>query len=101
MVHVIAFIQIKEGRMSEFIKIFKSNVPNVLEEEGCIAYVPTIDLPTGLPPQDLNDRVVTIVEKWRSLEDLKAHLSASHMLAYKEKTKDLVDKISIKILKEV
>ena len=86
--------------MSEFVEIFKSNVPNVLEEKGCMEYVPTIDVPTGLPPQELNNNVVIIIEKWGSLEDLQAHLSAPHMLAYKEKVKDLVDKVSLKVLGE-
>jgi quinol monooxygenase YgiN len=98
MVNVIASIHIKEGRLSEFIEIFKSNIPNVLEEEGCIEYVPTIDIPTGLPPQELNKNVITIIEKWRSLEDLQAHIAAPHMLAYKEKVKDLVEKLSLKVL---
>jgi len=100
MINVIASIHIKEGRLSEFVEIFKSNVPNVLEEKGCIEYVPTIDVPTGLPSQELNNNVVTIIEKWDSLEDLQAHLSAPHMLAYKEKVEDLVDKVSLKVLRE-
>jgi len=100
MINVIASIHIKEGRLSEFIEIFRSNVSNVLEEKGCIEYVPTVDVPTGLPPQELNSNTVTIIEKWGSLEDIQAHLSAPHMLAYKEKVKDLVDKLSFKILKE-
>ncbi|MEA3438262.1 MAG: putative quinol monooxygenase [Thermodesulfobacteriota bacterium] len=100
MINVIASIHIKEGRLSEFIKIFKSNIPKVLEEKGCIEYVQTIDVPTGLPPQELNNNVVTIIEKWDSLEDLQAHLSAPHMLAYKENVKDLVDKLSFKVLGE-
>ena len=100
MINVIASIHIKEGRLSEFVEIFKSNIPNVLEEKGCIEYVPTIDVPTGLPSQELNNNVVTIIEKWDSLEDLQAHLSAPHMLAYKEKVKDLVDKVSLKVLGE-
>ena len=100
MINVIASIHIKEGRLSEFVEIFKSNIPNVLEEKGCIEYVPTIDVPTGLPPQELNNNVVTIIEKWGSLEDLQAHLSAPHMLAYREKVKDLVDKVSFKVLGE-
>jgi quinol monooxygenase YgiN len=87
--------------LSEFIKIFKSNIPNVLEEKGCIEYMPTVDVPTGLPPQELNNNVVTIIEKWDSLEDLQAHLLAPHMLAYKENVKDLVDKVSLKVLGEV
>ena len=100
MINVIASIHIKEGRLSEFVEIFKSNIPNVLEEKGCMEYVPTIDVPTGLPPQELNNNVVTIIEKWDSLDDLKTHLSAPHMLVYKEKVKDLVDRVSLKILKE-
>lgn len=98
MIHVIASIHIKEGRVAEFIEIFKSNIPHVLEEKGCIEYAPTIDVPTGLPPQELNGNVVTIVEKWDSLEDLRAHLSAPHMLAYKGKVQDIVENLSIKVL---
>ena len=86
--------------MSEFIEIFKTNIPKVLEEKGCVEYVPTIDIPTDLSPQELNNNVVTIIEKWRSLEDLQAHMTAPHMLAYKEKVKDLVDKVSLKVLME-
>ena len=100
MINVIASIHIKEGQLSEFIDIFKSNIPNVIKEKGCIKYVPTIDVPTGLPPQELNSNVVTIIEKWDSLKDLKAHLSAPHMLEYREETKDLVERMSVKVLKE-
>ena len=100
MINVIASIHVKEGRRSEFIDIFKSNVPKVLEEKGCIAYVPTLDVPTGLPQQELNRNVVTIIEKWESLKDLQAHLTAPHMLAYQEKVKDLVEHVSLKILEE-
>ena len=100
MINVIASIHIKEGKLSEFIEIFKSNISAVLEEKGCIEYIPTVDVPTGLPPQKLNDNVVTIIEKWETLEDLKTHLSAPHMLKYREKTKELVEKMSVKVLKE-
>lgn len=100
MINVIASIHVKEGRVSEFIEIFKANIPKVLEEKGCVEYIPTIDIPTGLPPQELNKNVVTIIEKWGSLEDLQAHMTAPHMLAYREKVKDLVDKVSFKVLTE-
>jgi len=100
MITVIASIHIKQGRLSEFIEIFKSNIPNVLQEKGCIEYTPTIDVPTGLAPQELNENVVTIIEKWASLEDLQAHLSAPHMLAYRESVADIVDKVSLKVLRK-
>ena len=100
MINVIASIHVREGRLSEFIEIFKSNIPNVLEEEGCLEYVPTMDVATNLPPQELNKNVVTIIEKWRRLEDLLAHLSAPHMIAYKKQVKDLVVKVSLKVLEK-
>ena len=100
MINVIASIYIKEGKSKEFIDIFKSNMPNVLKEKGCIEYMPTIDVPTGLPPQKLNSNVITIIEKWDSLKDLQVHLSSPHMLEYREQTQDLVEKMSVKILKE-
>lgn len=100
MIHVIASIRIKEGRLPEFIEIFKSNISNVLDEKGCIKYVPTLDAPTDLPVQELDKNVVTILEKWRSMEDLQTHLTAPHMLVYKEKVANLVEKVSLKILAE-
>ena len=101
MINVIASIHIKEGRLSEFVEIFKSNIPNVLQERGCLQYMPTIDVLTGLPSQELNNNLVTIIEKWESLEDLMAHLASPHMLAYKERVEDIVDKVSLKVLGEV
>lgn len=100
MIHVIASIHIKEGRLSEFVEIFKRNVPNVLQEVGCLGYVPTVDLITDFPPQELASNVVTIIEKWQSLDALRSHLAAPHMLTYKEDVQDMVVKVSLKILKE-
>ncbi|MCB2167083.1 MAG: antibiotic biosynthesis monooxygenase [Deltaproteobacteria bacterium] len=100
MINVIASIHIKEGRRSEFIDIFKSNIQYVLEEKGCKQYVPAIDVPMGLSSQELNKNIVTIIEQWESIEDLQAHLSAPHMLTYRQKVKDLVEKVSLKILEE-
>lgn len=101
MINVIATVQVKEGKTPEFIKLFKTIVPLVKAEKGCIEYFPTVDLPTGLPPQDVNENVVTIMEKWESLDHLMAHLSTRHMAEYMEKEKEFVEKASIKILQEV
>jgi quinol monooxygenase YgiN len=101
MINVLASIEIKAGRLSEFVGIFKANVPNVLQEKGCIAYAPTVDVPTGIAIQALHSNVVTVIEKWDSLDDLRAHLAAPHMQAYGAKVKDLVEKVSLKVLEEV
>ncbi len=101
MINVIASIRVKAGKLSEFIEIFKSNVPKVVEERGCIEYSPTADIDADLPPQSLDKNVVTIIEKWESLECLHDHLKAPHMLSYMDKVKDIVEDVSIKVLKGV
>ena len=64
MIHVLASIQVKPGKRNAFLEIFKTNVPNVLQEEGCVEYSPAVDIDAGLPPQVLNENIVTIIEKW-------------------------------------
>ena len=86
--------------MEQFLEAFKANVPLVKQEAGCIEYAPTVDVPANLPPQVLDASVVTIVEKWESIEALQAHASAPHMLAYREKVKDIVEGMAIKVLEE-
>jgi len=100
MISVIASVRVKAGRVSEFIEILKSNVPEVRKEKGCIEYSPTVDIDSGLPVQKLDKNAVTIIEKWESVEALRAHLKTPHMLAYREKVKDIVEELSIKVLKE-
>ncbi len=100
MINVIATVRVKAGNRSKFIELFKSNVPDVKAENGCIEYAPTVDIDANIPPQILEENVVTIIEKWESLEALTAHLSAPHMLSYREKVKDIVEDVSIKVLQK-
>jgi quinol monooxygenase YgiN len=99
MIHVIATIEVVPGKRDEFIGHFNANVPNVLAEDGCLAYGPTVDLETDLAVQiPLRDNVVTIVEQWESLDHLKAHIVAPHMATYREKVKDIVKGASLQVL---
>lgn len=99
MIYVLATIQIAEGKRSDFVEIFRANVPNVLGEEGCLEYEPTIDLETDIAAQpDARPDVVVVVEKWESIEALEAHLVAPHMLEYRKKVKDMVAGASLQIL---
>ncbi|MEZ6144673.1 MAG: antibiotic biosynthesis monooxygenase family protein [Planctomycetaceae bacterium] len=76
MIHVIATIQVADGRRDEFLKIFRELMPKVHAEDGCIEYVPAIDIDTGVSVQSMKgENTVTIMEKWESVEKLKAHLS--------------------------
>ena len=100
MIYVIASIHVKKGRLQDFIEVFKSNVPNVREESGCIQYFPTVDINADLPPQILDENVVTVIEYWDSLDALSDHLAGPHMSAYREKVKGIVENTSIKVLQE-
>ncbi|MRR07768.1 MAG: antibiotic biosynthesis monooxygenase [Deltaproteobacteria bacterium] len=101
MIRVIASITVKEGELAKFLEIFKANVPLVQAEEGCIEYYPTIDVDSGLPVQMKDPSTVTIIEKWQSLAALHAHLTSPHMLAYRKETKDIVEKVSLRVLQEI
>lgn len=98
MLIVAASIRVKAGKREEFLEVFKANVPNVLAEAGCLEYGPTVDYHTGLPVQQLDEQVVTIIEKWQDMEALTAHMSAPHMLDYRQKVKDLVENLSLRVL---
>ena len=100
MINVIASIKVKESCLDAFLEVFKANVPNVLNEEGCIEYAPTVDFKADLAPQLLDSRTVTIIEKWQSIENLRAHFVAPHMLAYKSEVADLVESVSLKVLED-
>ena len=100
MINVIASIRVKPGRVADFLEIFKSNVPRVKAEKGCIDYVPTVDVDAGLAPQQLDENRVTVIEKWEHLEALQAHLRTPHMLDYRERVKDIVDELVLNVLEE-
>ena len=101
MIYVVASIKVRPGKISAFLERFKANVPNVINEDGCIEYIPTIDLDAKLTPQVLDENIVTIIEKWESMEHLQTHLKASHMLSYREEVKDMVENTSLKVLMDV
>ena len=98
MIHVICTITIASGRRDDFIAEFKGIVPEVLAEKGCLEYGPTLDVEPDIERQaPLEGNVVVIVEKWETLADLKAHLVAPHMNAYRERVKDMVENGHLRI----
>ncbi|ACH40783.1 antibiotic biosynthesis monooxygenase domain protein [Citrifermentans bemidjiense Bem] len=100
MISVVASITVKEGKREEFLEIFHGNVPKVRNEEGCVEYFPAIDADSGIGVQTLDPQVVTVMEKWQSMEALHRHLESAHMLEYREKVKDLVEGVSLKVLRQ-
>ena len=98
MINVIAVIYIKEGRSQEFLDCFNALVPVVLQEEGCVAYSPTVDVEVvGSAVQIFAPNAYTIVERWETLEALAAHSSASHMTEFRSKMKDVIEKMTLQV----
>ena len=99
MIFVIATIEVVEGHRDRFLAEFHRIVPVVRQERGCLEYGPTVDVPTDIAVQGpVRDHTVTVVEKWESIETLKAHLAAPHMAEYRERVRELVAAVDLQIL---
>jgi quinol monooxygenase YgiN len=99
MIHVIAVITAKPGKRDEVLKHFRANVPAVRAEKGCIEYGAAVDADPALAIQTkYGSDTFLVVEKWESLDALKAHAAAPHMAAYGAKTKELLASRVIHIL---
>lgn len=99
MIHVIATVELHPGKRDAFLAEFARVVPDVHAEAGCLEYGAAIDVASGLGPQlPLRPDVVTIVEKWETLEALKAHAVAPHMGAYRSRVKDFIVKMTLQVL---
>jgi quinol monooxygenase YgiN len=102
MIHVLAIITAKPGERETVLKAFQANVPNVLAEEGCIEYGAVIDAEPGLPVQTpAGPDTFIVIEKWASLEALKAHGAAPHMASYAAKSRPHVANRVVHILSAV
>lgn len=102
MIHVLATVELRSGAREKFLHEFSLLQPHVLVEHGCIEYGATLDLANGLAAQPSpRPDVVVIVEKWTSLDTLKAHLAAPHMGAYRERVKTYVVKTNLQVLDPV
>lgn len=99
MIHVIANVELKPGCRAAYLEILLGNVAAVKAEKGCLVYEPTIDVETDIPIHEKHgDDFVTIIEAWEDIVALKNHFNEPHMLSYREKAKDLIKKVSIRVL---
>lgn len=99
MIHVLAIITAQPGKRDAVLAAFRANVPAVLAEDGCIEYGPAIDAEDGPPSQaPLGPDSFVVIEKWASLDALRAHAAAPHMAAYAARVKDLLAARTIHVL---
>lgn len=99
MIHVIAVITAKTGMRENILQHFRANIPAVLAEDGCIEYGPAIDA-QGAPAIQTayGPDTFLVIEKWASMDALKAHGASPHMVAYGAKTKEFIANRTIHIL---
>jgi quinol monooxygenase YgiN len=91
MIHVLAIITAKPGMRESILQAFRANMPAVHAERGCIEYGPAIDAEGAGPIQTkLGSDSFVVVEKWESLDALKAHAASPHMASYAAKTRDMI-----------
>jgi len=99
MIYVVATIELAPGKRDAFLEEFRKLVPLVREEQGCIEYGPTIDFETNISAQgEVRPNVVTVMEKWDSIDALEAHLIAPHMVEYRGRVKEIVQGTQLQVL---
>lgn len=99
MIYVIATVELNSGGKEKYLAELKRVTPAVLKEKGCLEYGPTVDVPTGIPIQvPQRNNVVTLIERWESVEALKLHLTQPHFLEYRERVKDVMKGVSVQVL---
>jgi quinol monooxygenase YgiN len=100
MIHVVAIISAKPGQRAALLEAFQANRPAVLAEAGCIEYGAAVDI-EDMGTAAYGPDAFVVVEKWESVDHLKAHAAAPHMKAYGAKTKEMVASRVIHVLKPV
>ncbi len=99
MIHVLAIITAKPGQRDKILTVFRTNMPAVHAEAGCIEYGPAIDAEgMGGFQTKIGPDTFVVIEKWESIDALKAHAAAPHMAAYAAKTKELIASRVIHVL---
>ena len=91
MIHVIAMITAQPGQRSKILEVFNTITGAVHAEAGCIEYTATVDA-KDMPPStgSMGSDTFVVVEKWESMDALKAHAAAPHMVAYGAANKELI-----------
>lgn len=91
MINVIAVITAKPGLRDTILEHFRANTAAVRAEKGCIEYAAAIDA-EGAPAIQIAWGADTflVIEKWESMDALKAHSVSPHMAAYGAKTKEFI-----------
>jgi len=99
MIHVIAVITAKPGMRAAILQAFHANAPAVKAEPGCIEYGAAVDAANALAFQTkYGPDTFVAIEKWESMDAVKAHAATPHMVAYAALTKEMIASRLVHIL---
>ena len=99
MLHVVATAELNPGTRDAYLAELKAVTPTVRAEDGCIQYDATAPLSTEISTnRTVDPNVVVILEKWRDLAALKAHLAAPHMAVYRDQVKGMRRAMNVQVL---
>lgn len=102
MIHVLAIITAKPGKRDTILEAFRANVPAVRAETGCIEYEAAIDAdPAPSLQTPFGPDTFVVIEKWETMQALKAHAAAPHMAEYAARTKEHIASRVVHILAPV
>ncbi len=102
MIYVVATIQLTAGHRAAFLAEQRHLLPLVRAEKGCLEYTPSVEVAMADPSKTpLRDNIVVMHEKWESLDALRAHAAAPHMLEFRENAKKMVVGVNIEVFESV
>ena len=102
MLHILVTMMVKEGHMKEFLAVCEELRPLVLREKGCQAYDYARETASPLGIQEpIETNRITLIERWESMDALKAHMETPHMKAAGLKMKDLRSSVTARVAESI
>ena len=102
-VYVLCRFDLKpDADVSDYVSKTLAVVPTVRAENGCQMYTLLKDAETDWDkPQRFGERTLWMIEKWDSIEALKAHIDAPHMKAFGPTVRGMRSSGTFHVLQEV
>ena len=102
MLHIIVTMMVKEGRMKEYLAVCEELRLLVLMEKGCQAYEYAREIASPLGIQEpIEANRITLIERWESIDALKAHMETRHMKEAGVKMKDLRSSVVARVVESI
>ena len=102
MIYVFATIELAEGMRDQFLAAQRELLPLVRAEAGCLAYTPTVEVPSSDPAKAApRTHCVFMHEQWESLQHLRSHSTAEHMKDFREKVQTMVVGVKVEVFESL